>query len=226
MERIRLVEVRELHLRLGAHFELLVPHFDMFTEDLRIIRGANGSGKSTFLEALIGYRKIESGKIALFDIDSRDHEFPRVVATRVYFLPQGNRVFERLSISDNLDVFLGKSLTKLERHELIKKYAPKIASNRISAGSLSKGERLRLNLASIERYSNKVASDLRVALMDEPFAGLDQEGVALVSSAISQLRKNGWAIVLSNHVSDLDQALDAEIWTVEQDANGKYQIRQ
>lgn len=162
-----------------------------------VLLGSNGSGKTTLLRLLSGSLEPEAGRVLLDGVDITGVPLHARARLGVGYLPQGASVFAGLTTQHNIEAVLEvRALPRVERRrrvdELVSLFdlAP-VARRR--AGLLSGGERRRVELARL------FALEPRVALLDEPFASLDPEGVEALSGLIAGLAKGGVAVLLAEH---------------------------
>jgi ABC-type multidrug transport system ATPase subunit len=156
------------------------------------ILGRNGSGKTTLLRILAGVLEPTSGSVSVFG--------RRPGAGFASFVPSGDRMMNwRLTGSENLR-FLARlagvpELAIAERIDLASHVveARDLLSRRV--GDCSMGQRRRLMLASA------FASGAPVALLDEPYADLDDEGVSAVNTAIARWADGGGLVIYGSPVA-------------------------
>ncbi|WP_406625215.1 ABC transporter ATP-binding protein [Acidovorax sp. SDU_ACID1] len=108
--------------------------------------GANGVGKSTLIKAIFGLVPVRQGTVRFLGQDITGWETHRVVAQGLASIPEGNRVFPRMSVLDNLmaGAYLERSRAKIaSRLERVMALFPRLAERRDQfAGTLS-GESVR-----------------------------------------------------------------------------------
>lgn len=158
------------------------------------IIGANGAGKTTLMKVLSGIHKIASGSIHFNDKEITKVEAPERVALGLALVPEGRRIFPKLTVLENLELgaYLQKEKSRIkakleEGCELFP-----ILKERLSqlGGTLSGGEQQMLAIA------RALMSDPKVLLMDEPSMGVAPMVVTRIFDSIKSLNKNGLTVVL------------------------------
>ena len=152
--------------------------------------GRNGAGKTTCMNSVIGFLPPRKGAVRLFG-EAVQRLAPDVISRKgIGLVPQGRRVFPRLSVQENLVVAHQKrrGAWNLERvFELFPRLRERAEQD---AGSLSGGEQQMLAIA------RALMGNPRVLLMDEPSEGLAPLIVAEVGRTIAKLKAEGQSIVL------------------------------
>jgi ABC-type branched-subunit amino acid transport system ATPase component len=133
------------------------------------IIGPNGSGKSTILKTVCGLIPIWDGEVYFNNKNINNNQPSKNIAQGITFAPQGNLVFDELSVKENLEIggYLLQKNKLNERMENVLKIFP-ILKERIKqiAGSLSGGEKQMLALG------RALISEPKLLLLDEPSLGL------------------------------------------------------
>jgi branched-chain amino acid transport system ATP-binding protein len=153
--------------------------------------GRNGAGKTTCMSAIIGFVPPRKGAIRLFGEPIAGLAPEAIARKGVGFVPQGRRVFQTLSVKENLQVserrgsFSNWNLASVfELFPQLEERAGQVA------GSLSGGEQQMLAIA------RALMGNPRVLLMDEPSEGLAPLIVAEVGRTIARLKAEGQSILL------------------------------
>ena len=156
--------------------------------------GANGAGKSTCLRAISGLVPLTSGEI-WFDgrrIDGMAAE--RIVKLGIAHVPEGKRLFLRMSVLDNLltGAYLRKDKNVVERDlQTAFEYFPILGERRRQpARELSGGQQQML------AFGRALLSSPRLFLFDEPSLGLAPIIVHEIGERIEQLADEGYTIIL------------------------------
>jgi branched-chain amino acid transport system ATP-binding protein len=158
------------------------------------IIGANGAGKSTMLKTTSGLLKPRSGAVRLEGEDLtrlRPHE---IVMKGVVQVPEGRRVFGRLTVKENLEMGAFTSTDKkknLDNIERVFQMFPRLKerSKQVS-GTLSGGEQQMLAMG------RGLMANPRVLLLDEPSMGLAPVLVDGIFDTIRALHAAGATILL------------------------------
>ena len=153
-----------------------------------VLLGTNGNGKSTLMRCIMGIVPARAGRITA-EIDGVSHDLTgrsteEIVDLGIAMVPEGRRLFPRLSVEENLR--LG-AFRKKARAELKTNLAfcfeafPRLAERRAQlAGNMSGGEQQMLALA------RALMTAPRILLIDEPSVGL---APMLVSHTIDKIRE-------------------------------------
>ena len=168
--------------------------FDVGDDEIVAIIGANGVGKTTLLNAIVGQLPIWSGTITLDGEILSGRPAHGVVRGGIALVPEGRRVFTSLTLEENL---LVGAHVRRQRREVAAdldhwlEVFPALAGlRRRMAGTLSGGEQQMLALA------RALMSRPKVLLLDEPSLGLAPKVIANVFDFVGRIRKDGTAIVL------------------------------
>jgi branched-chain amino acid transport system ATP-binding protein len=167
--------------------------------------GRNGAGKTTCMNTVIGFLRPRNGSVRVFG-EPVHHLAPDVISRKgIGLVPQGRRVFPRLTVRENLIVAHQKrgGAWSLERvFELFPRLKERHAQD---AGSLSGGEQQMLAIA------RALMGNPRVLLLDEPSEGLAPLIVAEVGRTIARLKSEGQSIVLVEQNIQLAFSLADEV---------------
>jgi branched-chain amino acid transport system ATP-binding protein len=162
------------------------------------VLGANGAGKSTLLRAISGTLRFHRGGITAGEImlGSRclsDLGPAAVVAAGVVHVPEGRRVFGRMTVAENLRAGAigaarsGRGHARARVHELVPVLAERAHQR---AGLLSGGEQQMLAIG------RALMAEPRVLLMDEPTLGLAPQMAGRIATTIQQINADGTSVLL------------------------------
>lgn len=161
------------------------------------LMGPNGAGKSTILKAFFGLAPIHSGGV-LWHGKSFIPEPHRMSEYGIVFVPQGRRIFSRLTVLENLELggFAVKYKKELKRRieEVVGMFPDLKAKIKSKAGILSGGQQQMLALA------RGLVSDPKILLLDEPSLGLAPKIVKEVFTKIKEINeRHKTAIIVVEH---------------------------
>ena len=169
------------------------------------IVGRSGSGKTTLIETIGGLLKPQSGSINFEDHDIYGKEFDQLNYRRklqiIFQFPE-NQFFEN-SIYD--EAAFGLKMLKIPADKIetkalnvLKKLSLDVKTSKtLSPFALSGGQKRKLAIACA------LAMEPEVLLLDEPFAGLDEEGKENLVQILRNENKKGTTILLVSHDPDL-----------------------
>ena len=162
--------------------------------------GPNGAGKTSTVEALEGYRRVDSGSVRVLGLDPRDDHAS--VVRDIGVMLQNGGVYPMLGPAQVLDLF-SRYYDDPEDPEALLDLVGLTGVRRTPWRRLSGGERQRLSLALA------LVGRPRVLFLDEPTAGVDPEGRIGVRTIIADQRDRGICIVLTTHeLSEAERLAD------------------
>ncbi len=159
--------------------------------------GPNGAGKTTLFNSLIGFVKVDAGRIEL-DGEDITHLPPHERSRKgIAFLPQEHTLFEDLTVLENLLVFLefftdsrGEAVAKAEA--LLEDFGLLTLKNQ-KAYTLSGGQKRRLEIA------RSLITRPSYLFLDEPFAGLDPIIVGDIRRMVFSLKHQDIGVLITDH---------------------------
>jgi len=189
-----LLTVKNLHTYYGNVHVLKGITFHINEGEIVTIIGGNGAGKSTLLKTISGLIVPERGEVLFHkrNIDSLSAE--RILRKGISHVPEGRRIFAKLSVKDNLELgaFSRKDRDEIS-YDFEKVYSlfPILAERKKqSAGTLSGGEQQMLAIA------RSLMSRPKLIMLDEPSMGLAPKVVLEVFRTIKDLKEMGTTILL------------------------------
>jgi branched-chain amino acid transport system ATP-binding protein len=189
-----LLEVSDLHVYYGKIHALKGITLALGKEQIVTLIGANGAGKSTTLKAISGILAATDGRIIYEGLSLRDLAAHQIVGKGIVQVPEGRRIFARLTVAENLRIgafLLNDKKWIAQAEERVLEMFPRIRQrlNQI-AGTLSGGEQQMLAIA------RGLMSNPRVLLLDEPSMGLAPILIQQIFDTIVEIRKSGVAVLL------------------------------
>ena len=156
--------------------------------------GANGAGKSTTLKTISGLLYPRQGKVYLEGKDLTKFRAHEIVKMGVIHVPEGRRVFSRLTVMENLEMgaFTRKDKDGIQKDlKWVFELFPRLEERQNQlAGTLSGGEQQMLAMG------RALMSRPRILLLDEPSMGLAPVLVDLIFDTIRELNNQGMTILL------------------------------
>jgi len=156
--------------------------------------GGNGAGKSTTLRTITGVMKPREGSVHLDGEDLAPFKPHEIVFKGMAMVPEGRRIFARLTVTENLDMGAYSRKNKQEiasNLERVFALFPRLKERRSQiAGTLSGGEQQML------ATGRALMAHPRILLMDEPSMGLAPVLVESIFDTIKAINKEGTTILL------------------------------
>ena len=175
-------------------------NFSVESNQTMLVRGKNGSGKTSLLRVLAGYIKNYSGNI-LFN--SNDIKNDKELLSEFRFLGQKNTLKGNLSVQQNIAMWELIYQVKNDIHEISKILNIEQILN-VDINSLSDGQKKRISLARL------IISNAKVWLLDEPLVYLDQDKIDLLQNIILRHNKRGGITIYSSN-TDINLEYDSSI---------------
>lgn len=189
-----LLEVQDLKVNYGLIQAIKGVSFSVEEGQVVTLIGANGAGKTTIMHALCGLIPKAQGKITFSGKDITNIAPHKLVNLGIAQVPEGRRIFQELTVEENLQ--LG-AFTRNDKKEIAadleKMYArfPILKERaRQIAGTLSGGEQQMLAM------SRALMSHPKLLLLDEPSMGLSPLYVGIIFDMIRQVNQEGTTVLL------------------------------
>ena len=160
--------------------------------------GPNGAGKTTCFYMILGLVDADAGDIQLDNQSLMRLPMHRRARAGIGYLPQEASVFRQLTVKDNLLAILEtrRELTRDARENLAEALLEEFSINHLADSlgqALSGGERRRVEIA------RALATEPRVILLDEPFAGVDPISISDIKSIITHLKERNIGVLITDH---------------------------
>jgi len=175
--------------------------------------GSNGAGKSTCLRSISGLVPLTSGEI-WFEENRIDGMLPeKIVKLGIAHVPEGKRLFPKMSVLDNLLTGAHLRTDKAEIEKDLEKaieYFPILGEKlRKPANTLSGGQQQML------AFGRALLSNPKIFLFDEPSLGLAPIIVHAIGERIKQLADEGYTIILVEQNAKLALELASTAYVLE-----------
>ncbi len=189
-----MLEVENIHSYYGNIHALKGISLTVEEGEIVTLIGGNGAGKTTTLRSITGILKPRQGHVRLEGEELAAYKPHQIVYKGVAMVPEGRRIFARLSVSENLDMGAYSRNNKSEikaDHERVFVLFPRLKERRNQVGgTLSGGEQQMLATA------RALMAHPRLLLMDEPSMGLAPVLVESIFEKIKEINKEGTTILL------------------------------
>ena len=156
--------------------------------------GPNGAGKTTLVNTIAGLQRARAGTLAFDGADLRSVRSHLVCRHGIALVPEGRRLFTRMSVEENLEMGAYRGEARRRRTETLEHVYglfPILGQRRRQlAGSLSGGQQ---QMVAIGRA---LMARPRLLLMDEPSLGLAPAVVDLLFEIARAIQREGVAILL------------------------------
>ncbi|PKM54547.1 MAG: ABC transporter ATP-binding protein [Firmicutes bacterium HGW-Firmicutes-5] len=189
-----MLKVENLNVYYGAIHALKGLSFEVNKGEIVTLIGANGAGKTTTLHTVSGLLKPTEGSISLMDKTITGVEAHKILGMGMAQVPEGRRVFAKMTVQENLEMgaFLRTDKAEIEEsYENIYKKFPRLKERRKQlAGTMSGGEQQMLAMG------RALMSKPDILLMDEPSMGLAPILVKEIFDTIVEVNKQGVTVLL------------------------------
>jgi branched-chain amino acid transport system ATP-binding protein len=197
-----LLEIGGLDARYGDVQALFGVSMDVAAGSTVAVIGANGAGKSTLLQAVAGTVDIAAGDVRFDGRSLRDVPPHRRVELGISLVPEGRRIFPRLTVEENLELGRFRRRTGPWTRTRVYETFPLLARLAKRSGArLSGGEQQALAIG------RALMNNPRLLLLDEVSLGLAPVVVRQLYGALPAIRAEGTTLVVVEQ--DINQALAA-----------------
>jgi len=193
LERNNILSIKDLKVNYGHVNALKGVSLDVGQGEIVVLVGANGAGKTTIMETVLGANVPSGGEIRFKDKLTSGNPVDRNVRNGMYLVPEGRGVFSSMTVMDNLLLGAHHNLKdSASKLELVFDSFPVLGERRTQiAGTLSGGERQMLAIA------RALMSAPDMIMVDEPSIGLAPIIVNDIFEILVNLNKEGYSILLS-----------------------------
>ncbi len=189
-----LLEVENLHVSYGAIRAVRGVSFHVDEGEIVTLIGANGAGKSSTLRTISGLLRPSEGRVAFRGQDLTRTPPERIVRLGISQVPEGRRIFSKLTVRENLEMgaYTRQSAAEIaESMERVFVSFPRLKERlEQRGGTLSGGEQQMLAMG------RGLMSRPTLLLLDEPSMGLAPILVEEIFAIIRQINAQGTSILL------------------------------
>jgi branched-chain amino acid transport system ATP-binding protein len=195
-----LLAVRDLHVRYGgAILALRGVDLELAQGQVAAVLGSNGAGKTTLLRAICGNLRTHRGELTTGEVQFEGRDLGQLdAAARVRLglvqVPEGRRIFGRLTVEENLRVGLrvlnGASARAQALADVLDLFPVLRDRSRQRAGLLSGGEQQMLAIG------RALVTRPRLLVLDEPSLGLAPRIITRIGELVRQINEGGTSVLL------------------------------
>jgi branched-chain amino acid transport system ATP-binding protein len=193
-----MLELRDIEVRYGGITALRGLSIDVRQGETVLLVGANGAGKSSTINAVIGLVTPARGTLRLDGRDLGAIPCDRRAREGIGYSPEGRRVFPSMTVTENVlsGAFgMGRKHQRAALDWLVSVFPFLAERGTQPAGQLSGGQQ---QLVAIARA---MCSQPRLLLLDEPFLGLAPIWVRQISDAIREMQRRGTTILMTEQMA-------------------------
>ena len=189
-----MLSIKNLSVHYGGIHALRGINFDVPAGKIVTLIGANGAGKSTTLNSIVGLVKADGGSVSWNGKEILGSPTKNIVESGIVLVPEGRRVFPNLTVDENLSLGAyarsNKDEVEADRERVFGLFPRLKERHKQKAGTFSGGEQQMLAVA------RALMSKPKVMMMDEPSLGLAPLIVGMIFDIIRQINAAGVTVLL------------------------------
>ena len=208
-----MLEVNNLEVYYGVICALKGISFEVNEGEIVSLIGANGAGKTTMMQSIVGLIPKRAGSVSFMGKDISKTPCHKIVKLGMTQVPEGRRIFQELSVYENL--MMGayttrdKQVFKKDLESIFERF-PRLAERRNQiAGTLSGGEQQMLAM------SRAIMCHPKLLMLDEPSMGLSPLLVDQVFDIIKDINKDGTTVLLVEQNAGKSLAISDRAYVME-----------
>ncbi|MBQ7384491.1 MAG: ABC transporter ATP-binding protein [Clostridia bacterium] len=209
----RLLEVTDLEVYYGVINALKGISFHVDKGEIVSLIGANGAGKTTTLHTITGLIRPRKGSIVYKGTDIGHIPAHKIVSMGMVHVPEGRRVFQNLTVYENLLMGAYSQKNKAEiaaNLENVFKQFPRLEERRRQlAGTLSGGEQQMLAMG------RALLANPELIVLDEPSMGLSPLLVSEIFEIIKSFREAGKTVLLVEQNAKKAMSISDRVYVLE-----------
>ena len=187
-----MLEARRVVRSIGRSIVLDHVSFTARSGECVVMTGDNGAGKTTLMRCLAGVASPDDGKVL---VDGRPIDSDRAVRAAIGMVAHESRLYDDLTLGENL-LFAARMYRTAEPRERVRRWLEELGLNRVAdlrASQASRGIRRRAAIA------RALIHEPAIWLLDEPDAGLDDEGVGWLKARVERHCREGGVCCIATH---------------------------
>ena len=185
------LSIKNLACKRGSRTVFEKISFEVKSGQTFLIKGSNGSGKTSLMRTLAGYIKPHEGEIFVDgkNIDRNDNEY-------FQFIGEKNALKNNLSVKKNIVLWSLLFNASIDINDLLKIFSLNHCINQ-DVATLSDGQKKRLSLSKL--FLNQKP----IWLLDEPYVFLDEQNTIDLNNKISKFNLKGGIVIITSNI-DID----------------------
>jgi branched-chain amino acid transport system ATP-binding protein len=208
-----MLEVNNLEVYYGVICALKGISFEVNQGEIVSLIGANGAGKTTMMQSIVGLIPKKNGSVVFDGHDITKTPCHKIVKLGMTQVPEGRRIFQELSVYDNLLMgaytMRDQQRFKADLEATFERF-PRLAERRNQiAGTLSGGEQQMLAM------SRAIMCHPKLLMLDEPSMGLSPLLVDQVFEIIKDINRDGTTILLVEQNAGKSLAISDRAYVME-----------
>ena len=188
-----LLKVEDLNVYYGMIHAIKDISFEVNEGEVIALIGANGAGKTTTLHTITGLLQPKSGRIEFKGHDLVKTPAHKIVGLGMAHVPEGRRIFQELTVYENLKLgaFTRKDKDIAKTLDMVYERFPRLKERKNQiGGTLSGGEQQMLAMG------RALMSEPYIIVMDEPSMGLSPIFVSEIFDIIKEISAQGTTVLL------------------------------
>lgn len=201
-----ILTLTDVHKQFGDLHAVDGVSFGLFEGEIFGFLGPNGAGKTTTIRMIMDIIEPDSGSIGFQSPD------PKVKKFQTGYLPEERGLYDDAKTGDVLE-YLGilKGLDRKEARSRTREWLERLG---LASEENSKIKELSKGMAQKVQFVASVLHEPRLAILDEPFAGLDPVNQDLFKEIIRELKQQETTILLSSHRMNMVEELCDRIFMI------------
>lgn len=208
-----MLQVENLTIGYGKTEVVHTVSFHVSEGEIVTILGANGAGKSTILNTIVGLHKAKEGRIYFREEDISNARPDQLVRKGIRIVPEGRQIFPQHTVMENLllGAYIVNDAQKIHsRMQSMFKLFPRLEERKLQlGGTLSGGEQQMLAIA------RSLMTEPSFLILDEPSLGLAPIVVNEVFELLQQISSTGVTVLLVEQMANSALKISDRAYVIE-----------